>query len=251
MRIRLLATDTLACVPLAALAQQDNPTGLTLDLEGGAVASSRNQARIPNEGGTRFDLRELTGTAPEAYGRLALTWQFAAHHALRLTAAPLELSGSKVLDQDVVFEGSTFLAGAETRAAYQFSNYRLTYRYDFSPGERWQWGLGGTLFVRDAAITLRQGALEEVNDDVGLVPLLHVRGERRLGARTALVLDVDGAVAPQGRAIDATVRVERSFGRGLTVGLGYRGLEGGADNDDVYNFAWLHYAALTVGWQVR
>lgn len=215
------------------------------------MTSSRNTVRIPNEGGTRFDLRDIAGSAPEAYGRLALTWQFADRHALRLTAAPLELSGEDALEGDVVFEDSTLLAGQQTRGTYQFSNYRLTYRYSFAPGDHWSWGIGGTLFVRDAAITLRQGNLSATNDDVGLVPLLHVRGERRLGPRTALVFDVDGAVAPQGRAIDATLRVERAFGDNLKVGLGYRGLEGGADNDDVYNFAWLHYAALTVGWTIR
>ncbi len=251
MRVPCLLIAATTCVSLPALAQQQDDNGLTLEVEGGAVTSSRNKVRIPNEGGTRFDLRELTGSAPEAFARAAVTWKFADHHALRLTAAPLELSGSDVLEQDVDFEGSTFLAGAQTRGTYQFSNYRLTYRYDFSPGERWRWGVGGTLFVRDAAITLRQGALDATNDDVGLVPLLHVRGERRLGSRTSLVMDLDGAIAPQGRAIDATVRVERTFGSGLKVGLGYRTLEGGADNDEVYNFAWLHYAALTLGWQIR
>lgn len=234
--------------PLVAAAQQG--PGLTLDLEGGAVTSSRNKARIPNEGGTLFDLRELTGKGAEPYARAALTWQFADHHALRLTAAPLRISGEEVLDQDVLFKDSTFQAGQDTRATYQFSNYRLTYRYLFAPGERWQWGLGATAFIRDAEITLRQDGVRATDDDLGFVPLLHVYAERRLGERTSLVLDIDGAWAPQGRAIDATVRLQRQFGKGLTLGVGYRGLEGGADVDDVYNFALLHYAAVTASWRI-
>lgn len=230
---------------------QSTPDSLVLELETGAVGWSRNDVRIPNDGGTRFDLRDLTGSGPQAYGRLALTWNFAERHALRLTAAPLRISGSGDLEQDVVFENSTFTAGERIRGSYQFSNYRLTYRRMFSPGEHWHWGIGGTVFVRDAAITLQQEALREVNDDVGLVPLLHVYARRKLGADSSLVVDVEGAAAPQGRAVDASISLQRQLRNGMTWSIGYRGLEGGADNDTVYTFAWLHFLTLSVGWQLR
>lgn len=262
LQVMLFTALALGAVPAsaqgaAAAAPAGNPLaaaphdGLTLELEAGAFALSRNDVRIPNDGGTRFDLRDLTGSGPAAYGRVALTWRFADRHALRLTAAPLRISGSGELAQDVDFEGSTFPAGVPTRGSYQFSNYRLTYRRMFSPGEHWHWGIGGTVFVRDAAIRLRQGSLRETNDDVGLVPLLHVYGERRLGERDLLVIDVEAAAAPQGRAVDATIRVQRRLRNGMTLGVGYRGLEGGADNDTVYTFAWLHYLALSASWQLR
>lgn len=225
--------------------------GVTLELESGAVGYARNDVRIPNDGGTLFDLRDLTGSGPELYGRLALTWRFGDRHALRFTAAPLHISGTGVLEDDVIFESSEFLGGEPIHGSYQFSNYRVTYRRMFAPGERWHWGIGGALFVRDAVITLRQGALEETNDDVGLVPLLHVYGERPLGERTSLVVDIEGAAASQGRAVDAAIRVQRELRNGMTLGVGYRGLEGGADNDELYTFAWLNYLTLSVGWQFR
>jgi hypothetical protein len=105
--------------------------------------------------------------------RLAVTWRLDERHALRFTAAPLRISDAGVLERDVLFESCEFLGGEPTRGSYEFSNYRLTYRRMFPPGERWHWGIGGALFVRDAVIALRQGALQESNDDVGLVPLLH------------------------------------------------------------------------------
>ncbi len=37
------------------------------------------------------------------------------------------------------------------------------------------------------------------------------------------------------------------FVSGWYAAAGYRTLEGGADNDDVYAFAWLHYAQVSVG----
>jgi hypothetical protein len=33
---------------------------------------------------------------------------------------------------------------------------------------------------------------------------------------------------------------------GTVFRIGYRTVEGGADNDEVYNFAWLHYAVAGV-----
>jgi hypothetical protein len=46
-------------------------------------------------------------------------------------------------------------------------------------------------------------------------------------------------------------RVDRSTSRltseAIELRAGYRMLEGGADNDEVYSFAWLHYATLGVG----
>jgi hypothetical protein len=223
--------------------------GLSLELETGAVAYARNDLRIPNDGGTRFDLRDLTGSGPEAYGRLALTWRLNDRHALRFTIAPLRTTGRGVLDDDVTFEDTVFPGGESTRGVYQFSNYRVTYRRMFTPGERWHWGIGGALFVRDAVISLRQDGLRETSDDVGLVPLLHVYGQRRLGEHTTLIVDMEGAAAPQGRAVDASIRVQRSFRNGMTISAGYRGLEGGADNDELYTFAWLNYATFAVGWR--
>ena len=113
----------------------DAAGGLTLELETGAVAYSRNDVRIPNDGGTRFDLRDLTGSGPELYGRLALTWRLNERHVLRFTAAPLRTSGTGTLENDVIFEDTEFQGGESTQGVYQFSNYRVTYRRMFAPGE--------------------------------------------------------------------------------------------------------------------
>jgi hypothetical protein len=34
-----------------------------------------------------------------------------------------------------------------------------------------------------------------------------------------------------------------------TVQLGYRTVEGGADVEEVYSFAWLHYGAVSLVWR--
>ena len=33
---------------------------------------------------------------------------------------------------------------------------------------------------------------------------------------------------------------------GLDLGFGYRTIEGGADNDEVYTFGWIHQAVLSL-----
>jgi hypothetical protein len=218
-----------------------------LELEAGAVWFSRNDVRIPGDTGTKFDMREATGRGPDGYGRIRLEWQVAERHALRLTWAPLEVDGRGHLEEDVVFAGSGFSAARPVEGSWRFDSWRGTWRWTFHEGARWTWGVGGTVLVRDARVALTQGAVRADDQDIGVVPLLHLRGERRLGAHTTLVLDVDGAAAPQGRAIDAALLLRREFARDWQLAAGWRTLEGGADNDDVYTFSWQHYAVLTLG----
>jgi hypothetical protein len=61
-----------------------------------------------------------------------------------------------------------------------------------------------------------------------------------------LVLDLDIAAAPQGRAIDAGGRLRYALSNRRAVGAGYRTIEGGADVERVFNFAWLNGAVATL-----
>lgn len=220
-----------------------------LRLEGGSVFSSRNDARIPGDGGNRFDLRDLIGKGPDPYFRLYGTYNFNDRHALRITLAPLEVDGTGRLSRDVRFKDEVFTADAPVTGTYQFSTYRLTYRWLFHDGDPWRWGVGAAVLVRDADITLEQGGKRESRDDLGLVPLGHLYAEYRLNHRANLILDVEGAWSPMGRAVDASLMAEYELDSGWYARAGYRTLEGGADNDDVYTFAWLHYAQTAIGYR--
>ena len=134
-----------------------------------------------------------------------------------------------------------------TRADYQFSSYRATYRYRFYRGDRWQWQVGVTGFVRDARVALSQSGVTAEDADVGFVPLVHLRGHGALTERVSLTLEVDGLAAPQGRAFDVAAMLEVHVTPRWTIGAGYRAIEGGADVETVYNFAWLNAAVARVG----
>lgn len=56
----------------------------------------------------------------------------------------------------------------------------------------------------------------------------------------------DALAAPQGRAKDVLLALQYKVNEKVTLKGGYRILEGGADNDEVYSFALFNYAVLGV-----
>jgi hypothetical protein len=234
-----------ACVLATRLAAQ-SPTRFALEVEGSPVWQTRNDVRIPNAApATEFSLKDLAGTGPWAAWRAYLTWNLNERHGLRLLAAPLSITETGVPDRPITFAGSPFAAGVPTRATYTFNSYRLTYRWRFHHGERWTWWVGGTAKIRDAKIELTQGGTTARKTDLGFVPLLHVAGEARLGARWRFVFDADALAGGPGRAEDVALKLGYDVGR-WRLAAGYRTVEGGADVKSVYTFAWLHYAVLSV-----
>jgi hypothetical protein len=216
-----------------------------LELEAGPVWQSRNDVQIPNDDtGTRFSLIDVQGNGPWPAARLYLTWNVNERHGLRALAAPLSVTETGVLPSTTSFEGATFDADVPTQATYQFNSWRLTYAYRFHDSHRWTGWVGATAKIRDARIELRQGETISKKTDVGFVPLLHLRGEVRIAGRWRAGLDLDALAGGPGRAEDGAVKLIFDPSRSWSVSVGYRTVEGGADVDEVYNFAWLHYLVL-------
>lgn len=213
-----------------------------------AVGQTRNDVQIPNDStGTRFDLTDL-GTGPYPGFRTTIDWTLSGPHSLRLTLAPLTIEDEGTFDKEVVFDDVAFAAGERTESTYRFNSYRLGYRYRLVDAEDWTVHVGATAKVRDAEIELKQGDTSSSYDNVGVVPLLHVDAEYSFGRAWSGVFDAEFAAAPQGRAFDVAVLLKHSPAEDWDISTGYRTLEGGADNDDVYTFAWLHYAVFSVGY---
>ena len=61
--------------------------------------------------------------------------------------------------------------------------------------------------------------------------------------KIGILFEGDALAAPQGRAEDVLLAGTYKFSDHFLFRLGYRILEGGADNDEVYNFALFHYAS--------
>lgn len=214
------------------------------EFEAGAAFFSRNDAGIPGEGGTRFSLVDDLATDPAPAFRLRIGYRFAERHLVSALYAPLAVTATGTLDRDVSFQGETYPAGTPLLAVYRFNSYRLTYRYSFVWTRELDLAGGFTAKIRDAETSL-YGAEARRKTNVGFVPLLNLHAAWRPdGGKWGLVLDADALVAPQGRAEDILLAATWEAREGVELRAGYRTVEGGADNDEVYSFAWLHFAVL-------
>jgi hypothetical protein len=217
-----------------------------IELELGPVWQSRNDVRIPNATGTEFSLRDIQGSGPFAAGRVYFDYAINPKHELRLLFAPLSITSTGTLPYPVLFDGVPFDAGPGVKARYEFNSYRLTYRYRIYAGDRWTWKLGATGKIRDAKIELTDKKSSASYTDLGFVPLVHLDGEYKIAQRWKFHLNMDGLASPQGRAFDIALQTQYELSKNWSVAAGYRMLEGGADVDDVYTFAWLHYATASI-----
>jgi hypothetical protein len=241
-----IAVAIVLSVVTPALGQVPSPGRVGLTLEGLNVWQERNDVRIPPDSGTPFSISDLIGRASTPSIRAELTVGLTERQELRFVYAPLEISGRGTPSSPIAFAGGQF-AAEPTEADYQFSSYRATWRYRVYQGDTWTWRVGGTAFIRDARIALSQPGQTAEDTDVGFVPLGHVSVDTRLSPRWHLAFDLDGSAAPQGRAFDFSGTINYRPLPRLTLSAGYRTIEGGADVESVFAFAWLNAAVARVG----
>ena len=237
----------LAGLSMASIASASEPS-FSVELEAAQVWQSRNDVRIPGDGGTRFSLADLTGKGPYPAYRIYFNYNINPRSGLRLLYAPLRLTGTGTLDNPTRFAGEGFAPDLATEGTYQFNSYRITYHYLFHDSPAWQWRVGATAKIRDAEIKLKQGSKTASDDNVGFVPLLYLGGQWQFAPRWRGLLDVDALGSPQGRAIDLALKLEHDLSKQWQVSAGYRTVEGGADNDNVYTFAWFNYAVVSLAY---
>jgi hypothetical protein len=233
----------------AGTAPDSTVSQFVVELEGGPAWQSRNDVQIPNnETATRFSLVDLVGSGPLPAARVYFLWNINERHGLRLLLAPFSYTESGHFASVVNFAGETFQPVVPTEATYKFNSWRLSYRYNVYRGSDWRWWIGFTAKLRDAKIQLEQQGRSAAKTDVGFVPLLHVAGQVRFGCGWSAVLDADGLAGGPGRAVDAALKLRYDLDSSWSFAAGYRTVEGGADVEGVYNFAWLHYAAASVAY---
>jgi hypothetical protein len=253
MKKTMLAALVLAALTMSTETVSGTETNgvsaFVVELEAGPVWQSRNDVQVPNSPeGTRFSMIDLQGNGPWPAGRLYLTWNISSRHGLRALAAPLSITETGTLSSQTSFAGATFDAATPTESTYQFNSWRLTYAYRLHMGSRWAWWIGFTAKVRDAKIELKQGTTSAAKTDVGFVPLLHIRGWYRFSESWRLTLDIDALAGGPGRAEDVALKLYFDLDDRWSLSGGYRTVEGGADVDEVYSFAWFHYAVASVSY---
>ncbi|HSA87465.1 MAG TPA: hypothetical protein VLE46_14905 [Nitrospira sp.] len=234
----------------ASSAAADRPTThrASLEVETGAIWQSRNEIHIPDTSqGTRFDLGNLQGSDPDVHLRIELTWNVSRRHALRIVYAPISFAGTGAFATPVSFAGSVFAPNVPTDSDYRFDSYRFTYRYLFHESDRWRWRIGATVFIRDADVELRQPNAVASDSNVGAVPLLSANMEYVIAPRWIALVDFDGLISPQGRALDVAAKIRYDLNDTWYVTAGYRVFEGGVDNDERFAFGWYNVAVVSLG----
>ncbi len=217
-----------------------------IDFETGVAFTGYNDVRIPGNSGTLFSLKDDLSPRSSYFLRFRATGRFGKRHVLSFLAAPLKIRSEGRLDRHVNYEGFVFEAGDLLKADYRFDSYRITYRYEFYNKGKIFAGAGITGKIRDAEIRLADGSRSVSKKNTGFVPLVNFSLGYRLGDNLTVIADGDALAAPQGRAEDVFIGALFSLNPGIVLKAGYRILEGGADNDEVYNFTLVNYLSVGV-----
>jgi len=217
---------------------------IVLDIESGVVSTGYNNVRIPGDQGTLFSLKKDFDPSIKIFYRIRVDYNIGARHTLSALYAPLTTTSSGRASNDIAFSGVTFPANTDIEGTYKFNSYRLTYRYKIIQKEQFDFGLGFTAKIRDARIALSTPGLEGEKVNVGFVPIVNFRLLWHLNEKLGLLIDGDALAAKQGRAEDILIAATYRLTEKIEMKAGYRLLEGGADNDEVYNFALFHYGSI-------
>ncbi len=222
-----------------------------IDLESGLVFTGYSDVRIPGDQGTLFSLKDDLQSKTEIFYRLRASYTIKSRHTISLLYAPLETKSDGSVAKDIFFEGVEFPANTQLNGIYKFNSYRLTYRYNIVNRPRIVFGLGLTAKIRDAKIGLSSPDQTVEKTNVGFVPLINFRLLWKTNEKFGLLLDGDALAAPQGRAEDVLIAARYELTDNFSIRAGYRILEGGADNDEVYNFALFHFASVGISYTFK
>lgn len=219
-------------------------SGFIASLQGGALFTTYNDARLPGDSGSTIsyvdDVDADTGFSP----RIEAGYEFSFPLYVGLMASTLTTEGSGTLNRDITFDNRTFSKGTKVDGTYRFDSYRLTARYYFYSTNRLTIGAGLTGKIRSAEITLKGGGQEGSLTNIGAVPLLNLYVKAGITEPLSVLFYGDGAWSPYGRAEDYLAGLVYDIHSNLSLMAGYRILEGGADNDEVYTFSMFHYAVF-------
>jgi len=211
------------------------------DFESGFAWNGYNDVQIPKDTGTRFSLTDNFDVESKVFLRMRLSYNFNRKHQLSLLYAPLSLTAKGTTEKPIIFEGTVFPQNTEINGLYRFDSYRLTYSYLLLSKNNLNIRIGFTAKIRDAEVELKSSKLISEKTNTGFVPLLNFQLNWNLNDKLDFKLSADALASKQGRAEDVFAGILYSMNKNIKIKLGYRIVEGGANVEEVYNFALIHY----------
>lgn len=275
--ITTLLTVALAATPDrpdSVLQGPNAPVAVRLNADLGAVAQLYHRLQF-GTAGTRVRVpRQLGQDTLYPFLRFQADLDLGAsrRHTVGFLYQPLDFRSTVAPDEALTVGDVTFEAGRALQFRYGFPFYRVTWLYDLDSSPEREIALGAALQIRNATIvyTALDGSKAVASRDVGPVPLLAFRARAPVSDRLWWAAEVTGFYAPisvlNGSDNDVVGAVADASGKlGLTlqgpdvfVALRYigGGSTGTSDSPDAfagdgYLRNWLHFAALSLGAELR
>lgn len=257
------------------LGDEQSPLRLRAGFETGFVGVLGHTIQFGNDG-TRFDYVADGGQdILFPFRRLTAELAVGRRHSVIFLVQPLDIRTEALLEQDLIVDDLTFTAGTPVELRYGFDFYRASWLYDFLSQPDRELAAGLSLQVRNASISFaaRNGEQFRINQNVGPVPAIKLRGRLPLGRRAWLGTEIDGIYAAGkgftgstnvnrefiGALLDASARAGWRFTDWLDGYVNIRYLGGGARGTqlehkgpgDGYTDNWLGIGSVTLGFRVQ
>ena len=216
-----------------------------VNLESGAFFTGINDVRNGNNG-TLFSMKNDFKTPVSPFLRLRAGYLSDGKNHFSLLWAPLKIVETETIENDIKFQGKTFKANLPIVAIYKFNSYRFTYNRRIIHKDNFKIGLGWSVKIRDAGVSLKNKDLLSENFSIGFAPLINFLANWDISQKMGIDFFGEGIAASKGRAIDLSLCGRYSFTKNLQGNIGYRLLEGGAYGSNRYNFIQLHFICASL-----
>lgn len=225
--------------------------------------------------GTRVDYRDdADQDTLFFFARLSAELELNARHTFVFLYQPLTLQTEAVLGRQLRVGEAVFARETPVRFGYGFDFYRIGYQYDVFSDARRELAFGAGFQVRNARIAFLRldGTRGFTQTNLGIVPLLRVRGRYVFDNALFLESEIDGWISPVpsqdatgqlalGAILDASLRIgvvvtqfSETYLNLRYIGGGFRG-ESSEDTPliggDGYNSNWLHTLTVSLGLGLR
>lgn len=246
-----MSYKTKICILLICLGFSFN--GLSqyfINLETGALFSESNTFREGGNG-TMFSLTDDLSSPTVPFFRIRAGYLLNNKHHFSILIAPLQRTAKGSINTDIIFDDETYIANSPLEAVYRFNSFRFTYNRRIVDKPNFNFGIGLSLKMRDAGLTLANNTLFNGDYSTGFVPLINIISNWLVSEKFNLQFFGDGLAASRGRAFDLALTGNYNISNKTAISLGYRFLEGGSDGVNSYNFVKLHYAVLGFTYQFK
>jgi hypothetical protein len=218
-----------------------------INLESGACFTNINDIRNGNNG-TLFSLKNDFQTPASPFLRLRVGYLSNGKNHFSLLYAPLKIVETGTLEKDILVDGKNFKANIPIDVVYKFNSYRFTYNGRIISKDNFKFGLGLSLKIRDAGVSLKNRELLSENFSIGFAPLINLIANWDISKKMGIDFFGEFIAASKGRAIDLSLSGRYSFTKNLQGNIGYRLLEGGANGTYRYNFIQLHFIFVSLNY---